>query len=104
MLTQVRRRMQDRLEFEYHKAVHAEGIAGRRGARALSSDKCVTTDICTTTSTVSVACEVCVGKKVAAAAIEEERKPCSSPPVQSRLAHTTTNFVALHTMPIPLTT
>ena len=65
MLTQVRRRMQDRLEFEYHKAVHAEGIAGRRGARALSSDKCVTTDICTTsTSTMSVACEVCVwGKK-----------------------------------------
>jgi hypothetical protein len=50
VLTQVRRRMQDRLEFEYHKAVHAEGIAGRRGARALSSDKCVTTDICTTTS------------------------------------------------------
>ena len=44
--TSAHRRMQDRLEFEYHKAVHAEGIAGRRGARALSSDKCVTTDIC----------------------------------------------------------
>jgi hypothetical protein len=47
VLTQVRRRMQDRLEFEHRKAVNAEGIAGRRGARALFHTQWVITGVAT---------------------------------------------------------
>ena len=47
VLTQVRRRMQDRLEFEHRKAVNAEGIAGRRGARALFHTQWVNTGVAT---------------------------------------------------------
>ena len=47
VLTQVRRRMQDRLEFEHRKAVNAEGIAGRRGARALFHAQWVNTGVAT---------------------------------------------------------